>query len=294
MRAKRGASLLEQPLPELPPGQRVAVDVALTPLRRGRLQFAELCLYRPEPFGLLRSRHLLPLPQACCVLPRCHPVSPLPAGGGRAYQRGGVALANAVGDSEEFMSLREYRQGDPLRSVHWKSSAKFGRWRVKEFQDEYFVRRALVLDSFCPPERAADFEAAVSAAASLAVAEARNDALLDLVLVEGQAHCFTAGRGLAQTSALLEVLAGVQRSRQGGFAVLAQNVLRRASALSGVACVLLDWDEARRALAESLLGLGLPVAVLLVREAAPEQPPHPALFLRHIRPGHLAADLRRA
>jgi uncharacterized protein (DUF58 family) len=292
MRARRGANLTEQALPDLPPGRPITLEQTLTPLRRGRLQFAAACFHRPEPFGLMRSQHLLPLPQSCCVLPRQYPASPLPASGGRAYQRGGVALTNTVGDSEEFMSLREYRQGDPLRSVHWKSSAKFGRWLVKEFQEEYFVRRALVLDTFCPPARTADFEAAVSAAASLAVAEAGNDSLLDLMFVERQAHCFTAGRGLAQTSALLEVLAGVLPSSQGDFTVLAQNVLRRATALSSVACVLLDWDEARRTLAETLLGLNLPVAVLLVREAAPEQPPHPGLFLRHVRPGHLAEDLR--
>ncbi|WP_054774801.1 DUF58 domain-containing protein, partial [Methylogaea oryzae] len=213
LRSKRGASLEERPLPALPPGQRVAIEAELLPLRRGRLQFAGFCLYRPEPFGLLRSRHALSLPQACCVLPRCHAVSPLPPAHGRAYQRGGVALANAAGESEEFMSLREYRRGDALRNVHWRSSAKFGRWVVKEFRDEYFVRRALVLDTFCPPGRTEDFEAAVSVAASLAAADGRGDALLDLMFVERQAHCFTAGRGVAQISALLEVLAGVQPSR---------------------------------------------------------------------------------
>lgn len=292
LRSKRGASLEEQALPDLPPGQGATVEVELMPLRRGRLQFAGLWLYRPEPFGLLRSRHALPLPQSCCVLPRCYPLSPLPPARGRAYQRGGLAMANAVGESEEFMSLREYRQGDAVRNVHWRSSAKFGRWVVKEFQDEYFVRRALVLDTFCPAERAADFEAAVSAAASLAAADGQGDALLDLMFVEQQAHCFTAGRGLAQTSALLEVLAAVQPSRQTDFAQLAQNVLRRAGVLSSVVCVLLDWDRPRRELVDSLLGLGLPVAVLLVCEPAPPTVPNPALFLRHIRPGHLAADLQ--
>lgn len=291
LRNKRGASLEERALPDLAPNQRVTVPLELTPLRRGRLQFAELCLHRSDPFGLLRSVQILPLPQSCCVLPRCHPVSPLPQEGGRAYQRGGVALANSVGDSEEFLSLREYRQGDPLRKVHWRSSARYGRWVVKEFQDEYFVRRALVLDTFCPPQRAEDFEAAVSAAASLALGETGRDALLDLMFVEHQAHCFTAGRGLAHAVSLLEVLAGVQPSRQTEFAVLSGNVLQRAGTLSSVACVLLDWDEPRRKLCSHLAGLGLPVAVLLVRAEAPDPSAGAGLFLRHVRPGHLAADL---
>lgn len=292
VRAKRGASLAEQAVPDIPARQTVAIPLTLVPRRRGRLRFAGLCLYRPDPFGLWRTPHCVALPQSCCVLPKRYPVSPLPTGGGRVYQRGGVALANAVGESEEFMALREYRPGDPLRAVHWRSSAKFGRWVVKEFQDEYFTRRALVLDTFCAPERAADFEAAVSVAASLAVAEPGRDALLDLMFVEGEAHCFTAGRGVAQTAALLEVLAGVQPSRRADFAVLARNVLSRAGRLSSVACVLLDDDPPRRRFCEHLAGLGLTVAVLLVREQGPESAPRGGGWWRHVRPGHLAVDLR--
>ncbi|TAN52516.1 MAG: DUF58 domain-containing protein [Methylococcaceae bacterium] len=291
MRTRRGASLEEQALPELPPGQRVTVTLELMPLRRGRLQFAELCLYRPEPFGLIRTRHCLALPQTCCVLPRRYPMAALPPVAGRAYQRGGVALSNTVGDSEEFMALREYRHGDALRNIHWRSSAKFGRWLVKEFQEEYFVRRALVLDTFCPPRRADDLEAAISTAASLAALESPGDGLLDLMFVERQAHCFTAGRGVAQTSALLEVLAGVQAGSTGDFTVLAHSVLRRVATLSSVVLVLLDWDRPRRELCESLASHGLPVTVLLVDETPPAPPPSPALSLRHIRPSHLAEAL---
>lgn len=291
MRTRRGASLEEQALPELPPGQRVTVTLELMPLRRGRLQFAELCLYRPDPFGLMRSRHRLALPQTCCVLPRRYPMAALPPASGRAYQRGGVALSNTVGDSEEFMALREYRHGDALRNIHWRSSAKYGRWLVKEFQEEYFVRRALVLDTFCPPQRAADLEAAISTAASLAALPSSGDGLLDLMFVEHEAHCCTAGRGVAQTAALLEVLAGVAASRRGDFSVLAHSVLCRVGALSSVFLVLLDWDPPRRELATALLGRGLPVTVWLISATAPTTPPSPALSLRHIRPSHLAEDL---
>ena len=105
----RGASMAEKTLPDLPPGLRITVEMELTPLRRGRLRFDRVCIYRPEPFGLLRTRHTFPLPKVRCVLPRCHPVSPLPPAGSRSYQHGGVALANAVGESEEFLSLREFR-----------------------------------------------------------------------------------------------------------------------------------------------------------------------------------------
>jgi uncharacterized protein (DUF58 family) len=289
--AKRGANLEEQAVPDLSPGRGIALTMELIPRRRGRLQFDGLSLLRPDPFGLLRSWREIPLPGSCRVLPKRYPASPLPAAGGRAYQRGGVALANSVGDSEEFMSLREYRPGDPVRNIDWRGSAKRDRWLVKEFQDEYFVRRALVLDTFCPPARAGDFEAAVAVAASLAMRGPERDALLDLMFVEREAHCFTAGRGLSHAAGLLEILAAVRPSPRADFSALAQNVLQRAAMLSSVTCVLLDLDEARRRFCAALAARGLSVAELLVREAPPEALPKAGIFLRHIRPSRIAEDL---
>jgi len=304
MRMNRGASMAEKTLPDLPPGQRITVEMELTPLRRGRLRFDCVCIYRPEPFGLLRTRHTFPLPKVRCVLPRCHPVSLLPPAGSRSYQNGGVALANAVGESEEFLSLREFRHGDVPRNIHWRSSAKLGRLVVKEFQDEYFVRRTLVLDTFCVSSRTEEFETAVSVAASLVIREPQRDSLLDLLFIEQQAHCFTAGRGLSETVGMLEVLAGVQPIARGTIELLTQHVLQGASALSSVVCVLLAWDQPRKNFVESLHAVGLPVSVFVVQE----RPPNPKLeatetdsdlktgsvlfCLRHIRPSHLAEDLQ--
>jgi uncharacterized protein (DUF58 family) len=59
-------------------------------------------------------------------------------------------MASNIGQSEEFVSLREYRRGDPPRHIHWRSWAKAGKPIVKEFEDEFFVRHALVLDTFTP------------------------------------------------------------------------------------------------------------------------------------------------
>lgn len=292
VRAKRGASLEERDVPELLPGRRAAVAMELMPRRRGRLQFDGICLLCPDPFGLLRAWREFRLPGDCLALPKRYPISPIPTGGGRAYQRGGVALANSVGDSEEFVALREYRPGDPVRNVYWRGSAKRDRWLVKERQDEYFVRRALVLDTFGPPERADAFEAAVSVAASLAMQGPERDALLDLMFVEREAHCFTAGRGLSSAEGLLEILAGVRLGSRADFSVLAQNVRQRAPLLSGVCCVLLEMDEERRRFCEALAARGLSVAALVVSESPPEAPPRAGIFLRHIRPDRLAEDLR--
>ena len=71
-----------------------------------------------------------------------------------------------------------------MRRIHWRSWAKLGRPVVKEFQDEFFVRHALVLDTFTDPDDVQIFEEAVSIAASFACSIDTQESLLDLLFVD--------------------------------------------------------------------------------------------------------------
>src|SRR5207247_8902647 len=93
-----------------------------------------------------------------------------------------------------------------LRHIHWGTGAKAGKPVVKEFEDEFFVRHALVLDTFTEHPHSEVFEEAVSVAASFACAIQTQESLLDLLFVGPQSYCFTAGRVLAHTDQMLENL----------------------------------------------------------------------------------------
>lgn len=266
------------PLPALRPGMEASARVELTPLRRGPLRFAAVVVARPDPLGLVRGFLRQPLAQSVLILPKRYALPDLSLPGARSYQRGGVTLASAIGESEEFMSLRDYRPGDPLRHVHWKSWARHGRPIVKEFQDEFFVRHALVLDTFAGEEQRVAFEEAVSVAASFACTAGTEENLLDLLFVGAQAVCVTTGRGVGQPEQALEALAAVQPST-GRFCALEELVLRHAGSVCGCVCVLLGWDEPRRQLVRRLEERGLPVVVLVVCAKADELP-SPALAPR--------------
>src|SRR5437016_13423600 len=76
------------------------------------------------------------------------------------------------GEGSEFYGIREYHPGDPLRRVHWRSSARMGRLAVVEYEHDVSVDLTLVLDA----RRGSDvgfgsetaLEMAVTVAASLA------------------------------------------------------------------------------------------------------------------------------
>ncbi|HAS51924.1 MAG TPA: DUF58 domain-containing protein [Gammaproteobacteria bacterium] len=285
----RGANNLLQPLPILPPQANADSELSLTPLRRGWLEFAALRFARPEPLGLLRRQFRQPLPDRLLVLPRRYPVPLLHFHDGRRYQRGGVNLAQSVGEEDEFIGLRDYRPGDPPRRIHWRSFAKRGEPVVKEFQDEYFVRYGLLLDSFAADIDEARFEAAVSAAASIAAAERGPEALLDLLFVGNRAYCFTAGRGLGQTEQLLEILACVTPRRDQPFSHLLSMVAGHAAELSACVCILLDWDEERRQLLNLLRSQGVEIVALVI--GPPRLPPEPGIRVATV--DTLAVELAR-
>jgi uncharacterized protein (DUF58 family) len=269
------AHIQPAPLPALLAGQTVETVVELTPLRRGALSFVGSSLARPDPFGLFRALARVAQPGKILILPKRYPLPPLAMAGSLKYQEGGVALAANVGQSEEFVALRDYRRGDPLRHIHWRSWARTGKPIVKEFEDEFFVRHALVLDTFHPQPNSELFEEAVSVAASFACTIQTQESLLDLLFVGAEAYCFTAGRGLAHADQMLEILAGVNTGTKKTFSDLEQLVLNHAASVSNCICIFLAWDGPRRRFVEKLKASGTPLLVFVLVTQAPKQPLDP-------------------
>jgi len=262
----RSAEAGQLSLPALAPYAETEVYHQLVPSKRGTLRLSGMTIFWPDPFGLFRSLSKIKCSQSVLILPKRYFLPPFELPGTMKYQHGGVALASSVGESEEFVALRDYRPGDPPRRIHWKSWAKSGKPIVTEYQDEFFVRHALILDTFTEEEGDL-FEEAVSVAASFACTIPGQDSLLDLMFVIPQAFCFTAGRGLAYPEQMLEILASVSPCRDKALASLQQLMLQHIGAVSGAICVLLAWNEERKDLVEQLRVMGIPTVVLLITAA---------------------------
>jgi uncharacterized protein (DUF58 family) len=290
------AHIPEQPIPNLLPLAQSSIAAELMPLRRGVLRLTGITVACPDPFGLFRSLRNIPAPQSVLILPRRYPMPAFELPGTMKYQHGGVSLASSVGESEEFVSLREYRPGDPMRRVHWKSFAKLGKPIVKEYQDEFFVRHALILDTFGGAGDGEMFEEAVSVAASLAYTIQNQDSLLDLMFIGSRAYCFTSGRGVGHVEQMLEILASVQVCQAREFESLEHLVLTHTGDLSGCVCVLLAWDEPRQRLVKSLLTREVPLRVFVVTQSDEPVPlgvmAGHADHFHHLPLGQVAAKLQ--
>jgi len=264
VRKQRNARVGKIPIPDLNRNRTCTLDATLTPMGRGHLNFKGIGILRPDPLGLTHARAWVPLQQKIPVFPKRYRLPFIKLSGARRYQPGGVALTSSIGDSEEFASMRDYRPGDPMRRIHWKSWAKTGRPIVKEFQDEFYVRHGLVLDTFQKVGNDDLFEEAVSIAASFACSVQTQESLLDLIFVGPEAYCFTSGRGLAQIDRTLEILASVNSCTDKPFKILPPLVLERSELLTSCICILLSWDRQRKEFIHSLEVSGVPLLVLLL------------------------------
>jgi len=266
----------------------VEVPVELTPARRGVIRLDDLRVLLPDPVGLFQRCSKVPAPPSTLtVLPARHRIPPVELPGSGRFQIGGDAATNAIGNSGEFVSLRDYRPGDPIRQIHWKSWARTGRPIVRELEDTFYPRYGLVLDTFPVSGDELAFEDAVSIAASFASSIDTRESLLDLMFIKDQAHTVTVGRGIARPEVLLEVLAGVEPETVPHFDTLANLVLKYREELTSCLVVLCGWSDERAAFVRKLTSQGLTCTVL-----ATGQGPAPQGFPGHwIEANQLARDL---
>jgi uncharacterized protein (DUF58 family) len=280
----------ESALPALAPGERQWLRLAFTPRRRGRIEIDGLTVGRADPLGLVRGLARLPAPARVIALPRRYRLPHLALPGRRRFQPGGVSLAASIGDSEEFLALRDYRPGDPLHRIHWKSFARTGKPIVKDYQDEFFERHALVLDTASDAGEDACFEDAVAIAASFVYTLDTHECLLDLLFVADAVRTYTAGRGQLQAEHLLATLAAVAPSPAAEFEALARAVVTRGPELSSLILILLSWDAARETLIARLRAHGAEVRAMLVCPQG-KAPPAAPRWLRVLHPGAIEQGL---
>jgi uncharacterized protein (DUF58 family) len=132
---------------ELQPGQHSRIDYRLRPLKRGHLRFEHCEINLPSPMGLWSGKLLLDLPDTTRVYPdfaRLYEGQLLAVDnwlsqlGVRQKQRRGLGL--------EFHQLREFREGDSLRQIDWKATARQRTPIAREYQDERDQQIIFMLD----------------------------------------------------------------------------------------------------------------------------------------------------
>lgn len=260
---------------ELRPGESTEVGYRVRPLNRGHFVFPRCELELPSPLRLWRQRRYLEARGETRVYPdfaRLYGAELMAVDhwlnqiGVRGGQRRGLGL--------EFHQLREFRDGDTLRQIDWKATARKRTPIAREYQDERDQQILFLLD--CGRRmRSQDgdlshFDHALNASLLLAyVALRQGDAVGAMTFAGDDRRHLPPGKGSAQLGALLNTVYDLQTSqRPADFPEAVQAVLsrQRRRALVILVTNLRDEDDEELLGAVKRLGRQHRVLVASLRE----------------------------
>jgi uncharacterized protein (DUF58 family) len=161
-------------------GRHLWARYVLPAVPRGRYPIEKAVALVEDPFGLERRGRPLGEGTPLVVYPRLTDLERLFSETG-ANARDGRRLLLQRPSGFDLHSVRDYVEGDSLRKVHWRSTARRGHLMVKELEDSPRDDVAVILDAWHGCSRPV-FDVAVRAAGSILQAYARRSRRAALVL----------------------------------------------------------------------------------------------------------------
>ena len=250
-------------LDEIEPGGHRELSYRLRCDARGRFTVGPLRLRVADAFGLVAITRSVGTPSTLVVTPR---IFPLPrASAASTWTGNGGSGARAVSaDGADDAIPRQYQDGDGLRRVHWKSTARYGELMVRREEDQLRNSVSVFLDtrrsSHAGSGPASTFEFAVSAVASIGMHLSGEGMRARLITDAGE----IAPPGMFGDT-LLDVLAEITPSRTAGLRSGMSALADAAGQLVVVAGRVSDDDA--RALAAAKRGNAPAMALLLAVSA---------------------------
>ena len=188
----------------LPSEKEVKLVSYIHTKKRGIYYWHNLQLKTAAPFGLFYSSRYCSIESKAIVYPEVLPLQSCPLidtiGNEEAKQKQSEKLYQNATEGVT-KALRQYRYGDAIRLIHWRSSARFGDLQVRELETITGGEEIVIcLDNSCDwqPEY---FEIAVIAAASMYFYASRQQL---------EVRLWSADKGLVRgNQVVLETLAGV-------------------------------------------------------------------------------------
>ncbi|WP_257477239.1 DUF58 domain-containing protein [Acidipropionibacterium jensenii] len=149
---------------------RRTVDYTLDGRARGRYRIGPMLVRACDPFGTAVSDHQFSTATDVMVTPRSWPLAGFNRASG-AGQSGETTPQQIGSQGQDDILIREYRHGDDLSRVHWRSTAHQGELMVRREEQAWDPAITVLLDSRADRHAglgpASSFEWAVSAAASV-------------------------------------------------------------------------------------------------------------------------------
>jgi uncharacterized protein (DUF58 family) len=219
---------------DVPPGERRRLTAQLRPTRRGDRRAARVTVRALGPLGLAGRQGSHAVPWVVRTLPPFTSRKHLPAKLARLRELDGRTAVMVRGQGTEFDSLREYVDGDDVRSIDWRATARSGGLVVRTWRPERDRHVLLVLDTGrTAAGRVGDaprLDAAMDAALLLAALATKAGDRVDLIAHDRVERAAVVGASSTELlSQLVQAMAPLEAALvETDWRAVASTVLRRA------------------------------------------------------------------
>ncbi len=218
--------------------QRTRLDWELTARRRGVHCLGPLQISAGDLFAFFSREKEAEESHTVLVYPRIVALKPFPLP--RRDFFGIPGGMSPVKDPIYILGTRNYQNGQPAKSIHWKASARHNRLQQKIFEPAQQEKILIIVDvsQFAKEKAEEEFERTLEIAASLAVRMDRRGCAVGLVtngaITGAGPALLPAARNRRQISAILEVLARLRMEPRANLL----DLLRRGFAFRwGLSCI---------------------------------------------------------
>lgn len=212
----------------VPPRSEVRVPYRVELRKRGAYRLDRLTVTAFDPLGIFSFTKRVSSVSEIVVLPTPQEMPDMILSGSERHGLLDLPVAALRGSGIDPDGVREYVPGDPLRRMHWKSTARTNKLNVIEFEESHAVNVVLALElhkgSNVGEGKQSTLEYLIRAAASLAQKAIRQGASVRLVAGSGPKGMDVGGRGSDNLYAILTALALAEAT---DASTLSTHLLRR-------------------------------------------------------------------
>jgi uncharacterized protein (DUF58 family) len=114
--------------------------------KRGEYKIGPFVAYFFDPLNLFYFKRVFHVYSAVVVYPQIFKIEKFPALTRSIVPWFGIETARSSGDEDEFYGVREYKEGESVKKIHWISSARKNKLIVKQYQLQSFFGTTIIFN----------------------------------------------------------------------------------------------------------------------------------------------------
>ena len=236
--------------------------------KRGEYKIGPLVVYFFDPLNLFFFKRVFLVYSNLVVYPQIFKIEKFPALTRSVLPWFGIETARSSGDDDEFYGVREYKEGESVKKIHWLSSARKNKLIVKQFQLQSFFGTTIIFNL----EKARNLgegkesvaEYIIKIAASVAHYLTEKEVSIEFLAHIGEIVHLPFNKGQEHLENILRVLAVAQAESRVSFREAFEEFVRYIPNDSSLVAVISDQDYTDLPRMLSLSGRGISLIPLIV------------------------------